>query len=184
MVNLFILSLNLHKSARYTVKCHLSRGIFEAVKSFYSARKLLNVTELYPAYNASHLYHGIVLWITHSYLNYVFLYKFTKFLNQEYKIRYKKDKDHASFIIMKRAYESDIDEIYYYFSSYDNTWPYQAMPYTFRLSCNNYVDAYRRYYFFHKRYSLPFIDWGEYMNIPYWYNDEYFINKGIYYPVL
>ena len=177
MVNIFILDKDLKKSARYTLDCHVSRGIFEAAMIFFTVRNLLNIEEKGRHYRPSHKYHGIIKWVRYSSKNYEFLYEFTKYLNDEYKSRYKKDVDHVSFELMRETYK-DFDEICELFEIHEFTSPYQAMPLVFRCSDDMYVEAYRKYYFFHKRFSLPFVTWKN-REKPDWFNYEYFIENNL-----
>ena len=177
MVNLFILDKNLKKSAEYTLDCHISRGIFEATMVFFTARNIMQIKEKYKSYRASHKYHGIIQWIKYSSKNYEFLHDFTKHLNEEYKIRSKTNIDHLSFQLFDKAYK-DFEEIYELFDTHDFSYPYQAMPLTFRQNHDMYVEAYRVYYFFHKRFSLPFITWKT-RNTPWWFDYEYFYQNNL-----
>ena len=104
------------------------------------------------------------------------MYEFICCLNNEYKKRYNTDRNHASFELVNNAY-SDIDLISQMFDIESFVYPYQAMPLLFQMNDEQYYIAYRKFYFFHKRFSLPFISWRN-RNVPYWYCYEYFVTNN------
>ena len=71
----------------------------------------------------------------------------------------------------------DLDEVSTLFDIRDFLYPYQAMPLLFQMNAEEYYIAYRKFYFFHKRFSLPFVSWKN-RDTPYWYNYEYFLDNN------
>ena len=181
MVNIFHLDNDLKRSARATFHCHVSRGILEGAVIFFTARELMGIKTRLKTYSAKHKYHAFHSWIATSIANYDFLYEFLYHLNNEHKARSGHDIDHNSFKLVDKVYKHDRKLIVEYFTGTNPTPMYIAMPNTFIAYDNNVIESYRIYYFFYKRFILPFISWGEFEE-PHWYCYQYFYSKK-YVPV-
>lgn len=144
-MNIFILDLNVKKCAQYHCDKHVIKMILEGVQIICSALYLHGYT---TPYRPTHKKHPCVLWVAESYENLLWTQELTLALNEEYRYRWQRKKDHASIdvlhMISGKKYENrGLTEFA------------QSMPEQYRLP-NDAVTAYRRYYIGEK---LRFATW-------------------------
>lgn len=99
-MNIFILDIDLKKSARYHVDKHCVKMILEHAQMLCTSliinedlRNQLSV-ETVP-YKKSHINHPCTIWVSNNYDNFAWLVAYTHELHEEYKYRY--NKEHLSY---------------------------------------------------------------------------------------
>jgi hypothetical protein len=106
-MNIFVLDTDVTRCARYHCDRHVNKMILESVQILCTA---LSQKGFETPYRPTHQKHPCVLWVHHSYDNFLWLAALTAALNREYRYRYGKDRDHASARvleeILKHRYES------------------------------------------------------------------------------
>lgn len=144
-MNIFILDNNIKKCARYHCDKHVVKMILEYTQILCT---VCNENEIKTPYRSTHKKHPCVLWAGASVQNWLWLKSLTTALNAEYKYRYKKDQDHASYKIASSLPTPALPNL-------GITAHPQTMPEEFRIpQCP--VLAYRQYYIARKRY---FANW-------------------------
>ena len=144
-MNIFILDRDIEKCVRYHCDQHVVKMILESVQLLCTA---LNKKGFQTPYKSTHIKHPCVLWVEESHDNFLWLVKFTRALNKEYRYRYRKDQDHKSMA----ALEQIVD---YRFESRGLTEFPQAMPDEFKVP-GDAVTAYRNFYLGEK---MQFAKW-------------------------
>lgn len=154
-MNIFVLDKNIKKCAQYHCDQHVSKMILESVQMLCTC---LNKQGIQTPYKSTHVKHPCVLWVEHSYSNFLWLKELALELNQEFIYRYDKNKDHASIKVL-----TEIGA--HIFADKGLTEFAQAMPdeYKFR---NNAVRAYRNFY---RGEKAKFAKWTK-RPIPNWMN--------------
>ncbi|MBN1848772.1 MAG: hypothetical protein JW932_09320 [Deltaproteobacteria bacterium] len=152
-MNIFILDRNINRCARYHCDQHVIKMILEGVQILCTA---LNKKGMSTPYKSTHPKHPCVLWVEHSYENFIWLKNLTLALNDEYKYRFENTKDHRSIFILSKI-------LSYQYENIGLTEFVQAMPEKYKVP-NEPVKAYRRYYLGEKMY---FAKWTRRL-IPYW----------------
>lgn len=162
----------------YMYDIHLSKQLLEAGYIFCTIRKQLGVQDPSFSYKMYYQNHPITQWAKYSYENYEYLYKYMCFVNDEHKHRNNTNINHKTFSVCDLLYrEYKINP--FVFLNKGFLYPYQAMPFIYQMSADQYSEAYRKYYYFHKRYFMPRISWKR-RDIPFWFSNEYFINKELH----
>ncbi|MCF8128833.1 MAG: pyrimidine dimer DNA glycosylase/endonuclease V [Deltaproteobacteria bacterium] len=134
-MNIFVLDTDITRCAQYHCDQHVSKMILESAQIMCTA---LHKQGFETPYKPTHTKHPCVLWVEKSHGNFIWLESLAFALNQEFKYRYDKDKDHASIQVVRK-----ISVL-----SYENRGltPFaQAMPEPYRRE-NDAVSAYRAYY--------------------------------------
>jgi len=144
-MNIFILDLDFKRCAQYHCDKHVIKMILEGVQIICSALHLHGHT---TPYRPTHQKHPCVLWVAESYENLLWTQELMLALNEEYRYRWQRQKDHASIEVLrqirgKRYANNGLTEFV------------QAMPEQYRVP-QNAVAAYRRYYIAEK---LKFATW-------------------------
>ncbi|HEY9030294.1 MAG TPA: pyrimidine dimer DNA glycosylase/endonuclease V [Kangiella sp.] len=152
-MNIFVLDNDIKQCAQYHCDQHVVKMILESVQMLCTA---LNKKGFVTPYRSTHVNHPCVLWVEHSYCNFVWLAELTKALNDEYRYRFNKAHDHKSMSVL-----SQIESL-----SYDDrglTEFAQAMPDGYKV-CNDAVQAYRNFY---RGDKLRFAKWTK-RSMPCW----------------
>jgi hypothetical protein len=152
-MNIFILDENIEKCARYHCDQHVVKMILESVQMLCTA---LNKKGVSTPYRSTHMKHPCVLWVEHSYDNFLWLAELTKALNREYLFRFDKNDDHKSMTVLKQI-------THHSFESLGLTEFPQAMPDQFKVP-GDPVLAYRQFYLGEK---MEFARWTK-RPIPEW----------------
>ena len=144
-MNIFVLDLDIETCARYHCDQHVVKMILESAQIACTA---LNKKGFETPYKSTHMKHPCVLWAGASFSNLQWLLKLARALNQEYRYRYQKAKDHSSLAV--------IDQIQgMMFESIGLTEFPQAMPKQYKV-LGDPVQAYRNFYVGEK---LKFARW-------------------------
>jgi len=134
-MNIFILDTNIQRCARYHCDRHVSKMILESVQIICTA---LNQRGFETPYRSTHATHPCVTWAGTSWENLVWLKHLTRALNREYRYRYRREKNHASFEVLEQVRGMR-------FENHGLTPFAQAMPETYRVP-GDAVAAYRAFY--------------------------------------
>jgi hypothetical protein len=120
---------------------------------------VLNKMELKTPYRSTHKNHPCVLWVGDSYDNFLWLKDLTLFLNDEYRYRFDRQKNHQSIEVLK--------SISGYRYGRRGLTPFaQAMPNDYKVT-GDPVAAYRRFYIAEKR---SFARWSR-RDKPEWFTE-------------
>lgn len=134
-MNIFVLDSDISLCARFHCDRHVNKMILESVQILCT---VLNERGFDTPYKSTHRKHPCVLWVDQSYENFLWLAELTDALNQEYRYRYDKDRDHASFRVLG-------DILHYRYESRGLTEFAQAMPDEYYVK-GDAVAAYRAFY--------------------------------------
>jgi hypothetical protein len=154
-MNIFVLDKDIELCARYHCDQHVSKMILESVQMMCTA---LNKKDLEAPYKSTHEMHPCVLWVGDSHANFRWLGKLARALNDEYKYRYARNRDHASIKVL-----DEIEAIRFHCNGLTEF--AQAMPDQYRVP-GNAVKAYRTFYQNEKR---KFATWTR-RSEPGWFN--------------
>lgn len=152
-MNIFVLDKNIKLCAEYHCDQHVVKMILESVQMLCTA---LNKKGFETPYKSTHAKHPCVLWVEHSYSNFVWLTELAKALNAEYCYRFNKTHDHKSMSVL-----AQIEKLIY--PDQGLTEFAQAMPDEFKIS-DNAVEAYRNFY---RGEKLRFAKWTK-RSMPNW----------------
>ncbi len=152
-MNIFILDKNIDKCARYHCDQHVIKMILESVQMLCTA---LNKKGFTTPYKSTHVKHPCVLWVEHSFANFLWLEKLAMALNGEYRYRFDKDTDHKSIHVL-----DDIAD--YTYEDRGLTDFAQAMPDKYKVK-GDAVKAYRKFYIGEK---MSFAKWTK-RRVPVW----------------
>lgn len=155
-MNIFVLDRNIEQCARYHCDQHVVKMILESVQMLCTA---LNKKGMTTPYKSTHVKHPCVLWVEHSFNNFLWLKDLALALNSEYRYRFDKTVDHRSISVL-----DDIAD--YSYESHGLTEFAQAMPDEYKVE-NNPVLAYRRFYIGEK---MHFAKWTK-RRVPMWVRD-------------
>ena len=153
-MNIFILDNDIVRCAQFHCDKHVSKMILESAQIMCTA---LHARGFPAPYRPTHARHPCVLWAGESFDNFLWLGQLARALNDEYRQRYRKDRDHASIAVL-----AEIDK--FRFESLGLTEFVQAMPDQYKVP-GNAVEAYRRFYMGDKR---DFATWTG-RDTPYWW---------------
>jgi hypothetical protein len=153
-MNIFVLDHNITRCARYHCDQHVSKMVLESVQMLCTA---LNTRGFSTPYRSTHVNHPCVLWVGESYDNFSWLSELARALNEEYRFRYQRERDHASIAVL-----DDISELR--FESVGLTEFAQAMPERYKVP-NRPVEAYRAFYLAEKS---AFARWTRRPEPPWW----------------
>jgi hypothetical protein len=160
-MNIFILSKNPKRCARYHCNKHVVKMILESAQLLCIAHRILDdVSEINDTklYGLTHKNHPCAKWVRESFENYLWLYNLFIELCNEYTFRY--DKIHLSDIKYRKV-----------LSQLPNNIPMDPMT-NFALAMpdlykgEDAVESYRNYYLSEKRYLCV---WKRRKD-PYWFN--------------
>ncbi len=153
-MNIFVLDNDITQCARYHCDKHVSKMILESVQMLCTA---LNKKGFTTPYRSTHGKHPCVLWVEASYDNFDWLRQLALALNDEYRFRYERQRDHASIKVL-RAIENMP------FESRGLTEFAQAMPDQYKVE-GDAISAYRAFYLGDK---APFARWTRRSAPPWW----------------
>lgn len=128
-MNIFVLDINPSKCAKYHADKHVLKMIVESTQ-------LLSNNSINPCYKPTHLNHPSTKWVGASIENWNWLKKLVIALNNEYKYRYNKRKDHKSYALCMTLSPNAPHASMTDFVS--------IMPEIYKLG--NIVESYRNYY--------------------------------------
>lgn len=134
-MNIFILDRDITKCAQYHCDQHVIKMILESVQLLCTA---LNKKGFQTPYRSTHIKHPCVLWVEESYDNFLWLARLTHLLNDEFRYRYNKEKDHASIAVLNKIEHLEYER--------RGLTPFaQAMPDQYKVK-GQAVRAYRNFY--------------------------------------
>jgi len=148
-MNIFVLDYNIDKCAKYHCDRHVVKMILESAQMLSTALRLNGIIE---GYNSTHINHPCTVWARTSLSNWKWLRDLASKLNSEYKFRYKKHFNHASWDLINSLPHPPIEDI-------GLTKFAQAMPSKYKNE--DTVTAYRHYYigdkkkYFHGQAEKP-----------------------------
>jgi len=134
-MNIFVLDHDITRCARFHCDRHVTKMILESVQMLCTA---LNEKGFTTPYRSTHARHPCVLWAGESYDNFEWLSNLAVALNDEYRFRYQRDRDHASIAVLREISNCR-------FPSAGLTEFAQAMPEQYKVK-NDAVEAYRAFY--------------------------------------
>jgi hypothetical protein len=134
-MNIFVLDEDVEQCARDHCDQHVGKMILESAQLLCTA---LNEKGFETPYRSTHVRHPCTLWVGESFDNFQWLVRLSKALNEEYRWRYDKVKDHASIAVVVT-----IENLR--FPSRGPTPFAQAMPEEYK-DANDTVAAYRGFY--------------------------------------
>ncbi len=156
-MNIFLLDNDVEQCAKYHCDQHVGKMILESAQLLCTA---LNQKGVETPYRSTHIKHPCTLWVGDSLDNFQWLVRLSYALNDEYRWRYDKEKDHASLAVIKQIENSQ-------FASEGLTPFAQAMPVEYK-DLNSPVAAYRRFYCSEKS---AFATWTK-REVPAWFVPE------------
>jgi hypothetical protein len=155
-MNIFILDLDVKKSAQYHVDKHVVKMILETAQLLCGVHHMTDqVTDQVP-YKLSHKNHPCSIWTRDSMSNYLYLCEIGLALCDEYTYRYgkrHKSQDVIEWCIMNKPNISDKGF----------TEPAKAMPEEYKV--DDVVESYRNYY---RGAKKDFATW-KMRNVPEWF---------------
>ncbi|MFM2478843.1 pyrimidine dimer DNA glycosylase/endonuclease V [Celerinatantimonas sp. MCCC 1A17872] len=146
-MNIFVLDNDIRKCAQYHCDQHVVKMILESVQILCTA---LNKIGFITPYQSTHVHHPCVLWVEHSYGNFVWLATLARELNCEYCYRFNKSVPHKSIAVL-----DEIEQKTYLYEDIGLTDFAQAMPEPYKVP-GDVVQAYRNFYIAEK---LKFARW-------------------------
>jgi hypothetical protein len=153
-MNIFVLDHDIRRCARFHCDRHVTKMILESVQILCTA---LNEKGFSTPYRSTHARHPCVLWAGESYDNFQWLGSLAHALNEEYRFRYRRDRDHASIAVLREIGGCR-------FRSAGLTEFAQAMPEQYKVP-GNPVEAYRGFYLGEKS---AFAHWTRRPAPPWW----------------
>ena len=131
-MNIFVLDYDIKKCAHYHCDKHVIKMILEYTQILCT---ICNTHQIKTPYRSTHKDHPSVLWAGDSIQNWRWLKKLALQLNQEYKYRYDRIRDHTSIKVIRSLAEPPLPSIGL------TEYP-QVMPNQLRIN-HNPVQAYR-----------------------------------------
>ncbi len=96
-MNIFVLDRDIKRCARFHCDQHVSKMILESAQMMCTA---LNKKGFVMPYKPTHSQHPCVLWVEESYSNFLWLKELAMELNEEFRYRYDRQRDHASIEVI------------------------------------------------------------------------------------
>jgi hypothetical protein len=161
-MNIFILSKNIKRCARYHANAHVVKMILETAQILCSAHVVLDnilIINEVPLYKLTHKNHPCNIWVRTSSENYIWLYKLFCELCKEYTFRYKK------VHLCEKKLKEVLSNIPKNITRGDLTNFALAMPDECKID-NDAIKSYRKYYNTRKTHIGKWKD----RKIPHWYN--------------
>ena len=154
-MNIFVLSKNLKKCAKYHCDKHVVKMLLEHTQILSTVCRL---NDLEVGYKKTHEKHPCVIWAGESEDNWLWLKKLNDALHEEYKYRYGEDKVHKSYLVSTILPLPCLPKI--------GMTPFaQAMPEKYKN--NDPIKAYRDYYI-NEKYKI--VSW-KHCTKPYWFKN-------------
>ena len=178
-MNIFYLDKDPVKAAQMACDKHVVKMILETAQLLCTAYRVIDGVDLQmnslleetTMYRATHINHPSSKWVRENAYNYSWLYKHFVALNEEYKFRYNKTKNHLSFAKLKDLLRRPPMRIPL---NKKFTEPPICMPDEYKIS-GDVVESYRKYYIMKKK---EFATWKEPAYIPMWFK-EGLVNANI-----
>ena len=133
-MNIFHLSRDLEKSARYHIDKHVVKMIVEHCQLLSSANRLSGLDE---GYKLTHKNHPCAIWTRESLDNWLYVRDLTIELHKEWQYRYRHKRNHKSFDVMQQLSIPKLPKL-------GLTVPPKCMPNEVKLP--GVVASYRNYY--------------------------------------
>lgn len=154
-MNIFVLDYDIQKCVEYHADQHVVKMILESTQMLCT---VLNKSGLQAPYKSTHAHHPCTLWAGDSLENWKWLQTLALSLNEEYRFRFDRQKDHKSALIARALPDPPI-------RNYGLTDFAQAMPDEYKCP-GNAVKAYRQFYVAEKAHfamwtKRPVPDWFE-----------------------
>jgi len=179
-MNIFVLSYDVKKAAKYSVDKHIIKmptehgqllsTVFwhesEVIERFVAGRKkIINVPKIKgkkPLYKLSHVNHPCAIWVRESRENFLWLVDYTEALYNEYQFRYGPNDKHGRVVRMIKFCKENHHLIEF---PKKGLTPFAlAMPWYLQIP-HKPVLSYRLYYMMCKRHLA---DWKK-RKVPFWY---------------
>ena len=141
-MNIFVLDKDSQRCAEYHADQHVIKMILESTQMLCT---VLNKLGIPAPYRSTHLQHPCTLWAGASLDNWLWLRTLALQLNEEYKFRFEKHKDHKSALVASELPEPPI-------AKQGLTEFAQAMPEEYKCP-GDAVRAYRRFYVAEKHFN-------------------------------
>jgi len=165
-MNIFVLDSHPGIAASYHNDIHCRKMILESAQIICTVKHIYGET---APYKPTHKHHPCTLWAARSFSNYIWLRELTYYLNEEYKYRFDKTVDHASYAAIRYVNAPvrlpDIGPTDFAL----------AMPKVFQYKDCSAVECYRALYI-HNKYSYTvgnkvkiMAKWTKRAD-PFWYN--------------
>ena len=138
-MNVFHLSRDPEKSARFHCDKHIVKMILEYAQLLSTANRLNDIDE---GYKVTHKNHPCAIWARHSLDNWLFLRELAFYCNKEFRYRYGHVKNHKSYDVISSLSVPDIPKL-------GLTRPPLCMPDDVKLDL--VIPSYRNYYKVYKR---------------------------------
>jgi len=182
-MNIFYLDKDPVKAAEYSCDKHVVKMILESAQMLSTAHRVLDGTEYYDKtangrkikrwkhpnesyenilYKAGWLRHPSVVWVLNSAYNYMWLFRHFMALNNQFKLRYRHQKDHVAVQKLEHILKQPPTNIPLNKIATDAT---PAMPEECVVPGNS-VESYRKYYIMKKH---SFATWKHPAVTPEWY---------------
>ena len=157
-MNIFVLDLDIRKCAQFHADQHVIKMILESAQMLCT---VLNTFGIQAPYKPTHPNHPCTLWAGTSLANWKWLKTLALDLNEEYKYRFVKSRNHqSSLIICDLPIPPIPDKGLTEFA--------QAMPEKYRVP-GDAVQAYRKFYIGEK---ARFATWRK-RGIPKWFKEDF-----------
>jgi hypothetical protein len=156
-MNIFVLDRDIETCARYHADQHVVKMILESAQMLCT---VLNEHGIPAPYRPTHRRHPCTLWAGASLANWRWLRALGLHLNEEYKYRYQKGRDHKSALVMRKLPLPPLPE--------RGLTPFaQAMPEQYKVP-GDAVQAYRNFYVGEKS---AFATWTR-REVPDWFTER------------
>jgi len=155
-VNIFVLDRTPRVCARYHANQHVVKMVLESAQMLCT---VVNRTGGESPYKSTHSHHPCTLWTGRSLANWQWLRQLALALNDEYRYRFGRTRDHRSATVVMGLTPPDIENL-------GLTEFAQAMPEQYRVP-GDAVSAYRRFYIGEKS---AFAKWTR-RRMPRWYRE-------------
>ena len=167
-MNIFYVDKDPVKAAEMMCDKHIIKMILESAQMLCTAKRVLDGTEYFDKtkngrkikrwrldnsneeatiYKAGWLGHPSTQWVLKSAYNYIWLYQHMMALNEQYKLRWQKDKDHTSIVKLGQLLKTPPKNAKINVKGTDAT---PAMPEHCKVPGDS-VASYRKYYILEKR---------------------------------
>ena len=153
-MNIFVLDKNIERCAEYHCDRHVVKMILESAQILCTA---LHKNGMDVPYKPTHPHHPSILWTEKSYANFKWLSSLALALNEEYRFRFKTDRDHRSAEVVRAIQKFSFPDI-------GLTEYAQTMPEQYRVP-GDAVAAYRAYY---RAEKASFASWTK-RPVPGWF---------------
>ncbi|MFO8184519.1 MAG: hypothetical protein R6U39_10130 [Candidatus Aegiribacteria sp.] len=134
-MNIFILDTDTMNCARYHSDRHVVKMVLESTQMLCT---VLHQNGIAAPYRPTHPHHPCTLWAGRSLSNWIWLRDLALALNDEYRFRYGRERDHASAVVAAALPAPPIQDL-------GLTEFVQAMPEEYRVP-GDAVAAYRKFY--------------------------------------